>query len=334
MGWTERYLGAVLKSIPEAKRADVERELGSSIADAVEERVLSGEDRTAAERAVLEGLGDPSLLASAYRGSPNYLIGPELFPTYRQFLPKLVAIVVPIASLATGAARVLAGGTYQDGIAAAIATAIQVAVQLAFWVTVTFVVLERAEDARQAKADLVEKSRRWSVERLPEVVTGRVSIGETVGEVLTAVITIGGLLLLRTFGTTDAGGATIPLLDPSLSNMWLPAFIVILGLQAVVHLVVYRVGHWTYLLASVFAALQVAFAGPVAWLALNGTLVNPAFATHVGYPPLAEGDAPVMLAIAVVSTIVTGWEVFDAFRKARNAQAMGAAVGIASLPMA
>jgi hypothetical protein len=48
--WTERYLAAALRSIPEPKRADVERELRSSIADAVEERVAAGEDRLAAER--------------------------------------------------------------------------------------------------------------------------------------------------------------------------------------------------------------------------------------------------------------------------------------------
>ena len=47
MPWTERYLAATLRSIPEPKRADVERELRSSIADAVEERVAAGQDRHA-----------------------------------------------------------------------------------------------------------------------------------------------------------------------------------------------------------------------------------------------------------------------------------------------
>ena len=75
MSWTERYLAATLRSIPEPQHADVERELRSSIADAVEERVAAGEDRLAAERTVLEGLGDPAQLAAAYTGRAAYLIG-------------------------------------------------------------------------------------------------------------------------------------------------------------------------------------------------------------------------------------------------------------------
>ena len=67
---TEQYLAAALRGIPEKKRADVERELRSSIADAVEDRVANGEDRDAAEKAVLEGLGDPARLAAGMTGTP------------------------------------------------------------------------------------------------------------------------------------------------------------------------------------------------------------------------------------------------------------------------
>src|SRR5215212_5190286 len=90
MNWTERYLAAALRSIPAAKRADVEQELRSSIEDGIEERIAAGADGATAERAVLESLGDPSLLAAAYTGKPNYLIGPELFPIYRSVVPKIL----------------------------------------------------------------------------------------------------------------------------------------------------------------------------------------------------------------------------------------------------
>ena len=76
---TERYLGAALRGIPESQRTDVEGELRSSITDAVEDRVSAGEDRVAAERAVLEGLGNPARLAAEYAGQPLHLIGPELY---------------------------------------------------------------------------------------------------------------------------------------------------------------------------------------------------------------------------------------------------------------
>lgn len=101
MSWTERYLDAALKSIPAAKRADVECELRSSIEDGIEERLGAGEDRAAAERAVLQGLGDPSVLASGYTGKPNYLIGPELFPVWRSVVPKILGTAVPIVAFIT-----------------------------------------------------------------------------------------------------------------------------------------------------------------------------------------------------------------------------------------
>jgi len=75
---TERYLATALRGIPERQRADVDRELRSSIADAVEDRVVAGEDRVAAEKDVLEGLGNPARLAAEYDGRKLHLIGPEL----------------------------------------------------------------------------------------------------------------------------------------------------------------------------------------------------------------------------------------------------------------
>src|SRR5438093_1573920 len=147
MTWTERYLTAVLRSIPGPKRADVERELRSSIADAVEERVTAGEDAVAAERAVLEGLGDPTQLAGAYTGQPTYLIGPELFPLYRKFVPRLIVILVPIAAIVMLVVKLAGGGDIGDAITAGLSGAISTGINIAFWASLTFVFLEWAGPA-------------------------------------------------------------------------------------------------------------------------------------------------------------------------------------------
>jgi hypothetical protein len=324
--WTERYLVAVLKSIPEGKRAEVERELTSSIADAIEERVGAGEDRLAAERAVLEGLGEPSQLASGYTGRPNYLLGPELFPLYREFLPRLVAIIVPLAAVGLATARLLGGGNAADAVSAAISGAISVAIQLVFWTTVTFVFIERADAARDARAQMLAKAGRWTVDRLPDPSPGRVTAGDTVGEVITSLITIGALLFLRGISIPDASGAQLPLLDPQNTNFLYPLLIGVLLANALIHVVVFAIGRWTMPMFSMFAIVEVAFAAPLVWAALNGTLINPAFASEVGYPPLADGNGPAMLAIAVVTTLVTGWEIVSAFLKARGTRPLGSLV--------
>ncbi len=321
--WTGRYLEVVFRSIPEAKRTDVERELRSSIADDIEARVDGGEDREAAERAVLEALGDPSRLAAEYSGRPNYLLGPELFPIFRQFLPRVIAVVVPLAAFGMAVAKLATGGSYAEAVGAGISGAITVAIQLAFWTTATFIFLERAEFARDARSQIVAKTGRWTVERLPEQTPGRVSAGEAVSEVLTSLITIGGLLFLRGIAIPGASGAQVPLFDPALTNLWYPVFIGVLLAQAVLQVVVFARGRWTLPLAMVFAPLQLAFAAPIVWLAINGILINPAFAAQVGYPQLAVGDQPVMLAVAVGTTLASVWEIASAFVRARGGRPLG-----------
>ena len=163
----------------------------------------------------------------------------------------------------------------------------------------------------------------WTLEQLPQPAPGRVTAGEVVGEVITIVLMIGGLFVLWGLRTTDAAGAQILLLDQSITNLWLPVFVVVLASLAVLQVIVYLSGRWTMPLAIVHAGLEVAFALPIVVLALNGTLINPAYAAEVGYPPLAEGDAPVMLAIAVGVTAVTAWEIITVVRRAMRAHKDG-----------
>ena len=87
---------------------------------------------------------------------------------------------------------------------------------------------------------------------------------------------------------------------------------------ALLQVVVFAVGRWTIPLAAGHAILQLTFAVPVVWLALGGTIINQAFAVEVGWPPLADGGGPVMLTLAIAVTLVTAWEIFDAFRRARR----------------
>ena len=58
--------------------------------------------------------------------------------------------------------------------------------------------------------------------------------------------------------------------------------------QAVLHVVVHIVGRWTLPFAAVYTALNIAFAATFAGLALNGMLVNRAFAAKIGWPSLPD----------------------------------------------
>lgn len=325
---TERYLAAALRGIPESQRTDVERELRSSIADAVEDRVTAGEDRAGAEKAVLEGLGDPIRLAAGLAGRPLYLIGPDLFVEYRQLLVMLLSIVVPIVGVVLAAVSLAGGEDVIGALVDGVGGAWNVTVHVAFWVTAAFVLVERFDAARDARQEITGAAGRWTVDRLPALPPGRVTAGETVGEVVTSLISIGGLFFLNGANWfTDASGEVIPLLNPEIWGFWMPALVGVLVSIAGLQVVVFLVGRWTMPLASAHAVLQIAFSGPVVALALTGSLINPAFADALGWPPLAHGNGVVMLSIAAGTALVTAWEIVDGFRRARRAGGAEEATG-------
>ena len=323
---TERYLAATLAGIPEGQRPDVERELRSSIADAVDDRVAAGEDLPSAEKAVLESLGDPARLASGISGRPLYLIGPELFPAYKHILVMLASVAVPIVGVVQVVLELGRGGSYAGALGEGIDGAISVGVQIAFWVTLAFALLERVDSATWERTDMRELrdglkvAKPWTVANLPDVPpSGRVGVAETVGEVVGLAISIGGLLLLRGVSSiVETGEVGVPLLQPDVVTFWSPALLAVLAALVGFEIVKFWMEGWNTPLAIAHAVLQVAFAGPVIALALTGSIINPAFANEIGWPPLAEGNGPVMLAIAGGALLATAWEIFDGFRRARR----------------
>ena len=318
---TERYLAAALRGIPEAQRTDVERELRSSIADALEDRVGAGENSTDAEKAVLEGLGDPTRLAAGIAGRPLWLIGPDLFVEYRQLLVMLLSIVMPIVGVIQVAVGLSGGEDLIGALLAGVGGALTVGLHIFFWVTITFAAVERFDAMREAREEITGAAGRWTVARLPALPANRVSAAETVGEVLTTALSIGGILFLNGLTVPGTAGDAIPLFNPDLWSFWTPALVAILASLAGLQIVVFMMGRWTTPLASANAVLQLAFSVPVIALALTGLLINPAFADAIEWPPLAEGRGPAMLSLAAGVVLVAAWEIFDGYRRARRADA-------------
>lgn len=164
---TERYLAAALRGIREAHRTDVERELRSSIADALEDRVTAGENSADAEKAVLEGLGDPVRLAAGIAGRPLYLIGPDLFVEYRQLLFMLLSIVLPIVGIVQIGVAISGGDDIIGALVAGVGGAWTVGLHIFFWVTITFVLVERLDAAREAKEEITGAAGKWTIDRRP-----------------------------------------------------------------------------------------------------------------------------------------------------------------------
>lgn len=305
---TDRYVAAALVGVHDDQRADVAAELRVSIADAIDARTQDGDADDAAERAVLTELGDPTRLAAEYSGRPLYLIGPAFYPDYHRLLRLLLSIVVPIVALVVGAATVLAGSSVWQVMLSALGTAFSVGVQLAFWVTLVFALIERSGARPRAR------SSDWSLDDLPAVSNRRIGLGETVG-------TIAGLSLLIWFlvwqpgyrETLDSVSPSIPVLSPDLSPFWIPFIVAVLLGSIALEIAKYRKGHWTVPLAAVNTVLSLAFAVPAIWLLSTDRLLNPEFVSSVtagefaSVLDLALVSITWLIAIVSVFDIAEGW---------------------------
>ncbi|MEV7630026.1 permease prefix domain 1-containing protein [Actinoplanes sp. NPDC089786] len=265
----DRYVFTVLRRVPERQRPDIDRELRASIADAVEARVEAGETADAATEATLRELGDPDRLADGYADRPQYLIGPELFPVWRRLITLFFATVLPIVVVVSVVVQVLDEATFGDVIGTAVSAAITTAAHLAFWTTGVFALLERTG------VDKLPLKTGWTLDDLPKYEPGFLTSGQLAANLVWPVLLIVGLVL-QPFAFTE-----VPVLDPAGWSFWWPYLIVILLLECVYALWLFRRGAWTHTVTAVNALLALLSAGPLIWLLASERFFNPEFITRL-----------------------------------------------------
>ncbi|GID33366.1 permease prefix domain 1-containing protein [Paractinoplanes brasiliensis] len=303
----DRYVLTALRRLPEQQRADIDRELRASIEDAVDARVEAGEPRdTAIEQTLLE-LGDPDRLADSYAGRPNYLIGPELYPVWRRSLTALLTLVLPIVVLVTAFVQVLADDAgFGEVIGTAVGTIINVGAHMAFWVTLTFWIVERTG---AGKSDL---NRQWTPQDLPRYEPGALTRVQFAANLLWPAVVIGALVLQQFTFTEE------PLLDPANWSFWWPVLIALIVLKGLWVFWVYRLGRWTRPVAVVNAVLSLVTGGVIIYLLSSDNFFNPAFTGFNGTDVDLQGW------ISVVVMLTTGvsiaYDIVDVFRKAEQAR--------------
>lgn len=94
MDLVERYVNDVGRRLPRKQRAEVRRELRSSLLDAIDE--AGGEPDEASIVEALTRLGSPEAVAASYRPADQYLIGPELYPDFKRVLGITMAILLSL----------------------------------------------------------------------------------------------------------------------------------------------------------------------------------------------------------------------------------------------
>lgn len=162
----DRYVGEVVRRVPAKERDDIGKELRATLEDLLPLGYAEKE-----ERELLVKFGDPAVLASKYRSQPRYLIGPAFFDAYVTLLKIIIPVVVTVVLMvliittifsSAGEASVasVVGGLFADGIAAVVDTAVNVF----FWVTLVFFIIEWVDRTNRAtgKTPIVLPEKGWT----------------------------------------------------------------------------------------------------------------------------------------------------------------------------
>jgi hypothetical protein len=306
--WTDRYLSAILKGIPVDQRSAVDAELRQAIDTSVSERMAQGEDPQTAEQIVLRGLGDPMRVSATYSGRSLSLIGPNFYPEYIRLLRLLVSIVVPIVTVVVGIMTALSGESLWSVVLAAVGSGFMVGIQIAFWVTLVFAVLDR----RTTDGSAVTSE--WDLDDLPELTDNRIGLGDTLASITGLSLLVLFLLWQPTYQESlDPGGPAIPILNPELSTLWIPVLIVILLASITLELIKYRAGRWNVPLAVVNTLLSFSFAFSAIFIISSDQLLNPeftavitagAFGTFVDLFPTIIAW---VIAVVAIFDVTEGW---------------------------
>lgn len=310
---TERYISATTRSLAPEVQNDVRAELEASIADAIEARLEQGETFEGAERAVLTELGDPGILAAGYADRPLHLIGPKYYLVWWRLLTLLLWIVPACAMGGVAIAQAIDRAPVGSIIGAAIGVGISVIVHVCFWVTLVFFILERTG---------ADTGVEWDVDQLPEPTQNGAGRADAIASLVFLVLGVGAVFWDAFIGFFPTDGAPIALLNPGLWPWGITILLALFVAEALLTVVVYRMGRWTIGAAVVNTLLAVIFAVWSLTLLARGELLNPEFLSHVFTDNAVTDETMRILAVVTGSCIVAFpvWDIVDGWIKTLRAR--------------
>jgi hypothetical protein len=166
----DRYLEAVKKHLPWQRQDDIIAELRANLEAQLEEKeVALGRPLTQGEaEAWLKQLGSPMHMAAPYKPQ-QYLIGPAVFPIYRNVMKIAITWCVIIYSIATATAMLTKAPGWTD-LLHAMTNVPMILITTAAWVTLIFAALEYATAHHRVKLPgMNAPAPAWSPDALPQL---------------------------------------------------------------------------------------------------------------------------------------------------------------------
>ena len=142
---TDRYLRGHPAGVPAPSRPDIDHELRARHRGHGRRPGRGGETPTPPRRRCSPNWATRQRLAAGYADRRLHLIGPTYYLVWQRVLRLLLTTVPGVVGVVVGVLKATVGDEPGAAIGAGINAAFQTAVQIAFWVTVSFAVLERTD---------------------------------------------------------------------------------------------------------------------------------------------------------------------------------------------
>ncbi|WP_436864616.1 HAAS signaling domain-containing protein [Bacillus fungorum] len=329
MNLIDIYVEEVAKRLPEKNREDIILELRSTIED-----MLPDDYNEDDEKRVLEKLGSPVSLANGYLDRPMHLIGPRYFDVYTTLLKMIIPIAVVIALISMVAENFIGYSGDQAVlnvilklIGEGIGRTFEVGLQVFFWLTIVFAVLERTDKDKDTEP-LTTSLKKWTPDDLKNIsyipkkkaISKFEVFGGLMWTAIWATLYFYANHLVGVYSGTENGLKFVaPTFNQDVLLQYWPIIVIMIVFEIGISLYKLVQGQWTKKLAIGNAILQIV--GTIAFIVIvvNPYLFNEGFITFVAnvftISPeefktwLISGGILIYVLSAVLS-------IYDGFRKA------------------
>ncbi|MFE4812718.1 hypothetical protein ACFQ9Y_16415 [Peribacillus simplex] len=323
----ELYIQEVTRRLPEKSREDIALELQSTIED-----MLPVDHTEQDVKSALLKLGDPVTLASRYRDRPMHLIGPRYFDVYicllKMILP-IAAVISLIGLVGDNPFRDM-GNTVVDAIliiiGKGIAGIISTAIQVFFWLTISFAILERVDTSKD-QSPLTKDLKPWTPENLKDIPNISKKKAVPMIEIFASLLGLSVFAALyfnaaNLLGVYEKRHGSLIFVTPSfnqevLNSYWLlvSCFVIFGVLLAIYKLFLRR---WTLKLALFHAIYQLLSTLTFIIIISNPDLLNPEF---IAYQKTLfstdEWKTSIYWGLILISIFFAVYDSYQGFRKAK-----------------
>ncbi|WP_349728444.1 HAAS signaling domain-containing protein [Peribacillus frigoritolerans] len=323
----ELYIQEVTRRLPEKSREDIALELQSTIED-----MLPADHTEQDVKAVLLKLGDPVTLASRYRDRPMHLIGPRYFDVYICLLKMILPIAAVISLIG-----LIGDNPFRDmentvvdailiiigkGIAGIISTGIQVF----FWLTISFAILERVDKSKD-KSPLTKDLKPWTPENLKDIPNISKKKAVPMIEIFASLLGLSVFAALyfnaaNLLGVYEKRNGSLIFVTPSfnqevLNSYWLlVSGVVIIGVILAIYKLFLR--RWTLKLALFHAIYQLLSTLTFIIIISNPDLLNPEFIAYQRTLfSIDEWKTSIYWGLILISIFFAVYDSYQGFRKAK-----------------